>query len=122
MLIIPKTTGEPLAGLGVPSADEADPLPLEPVFPVEPLDVLAPPPEVVLPDPDPEFEELPQAAVPSAATAQTPTMAPRLLRCDVITLPSLVAGLYGPTWMKPTTAHPVCVSPEYTQFRRVYAS
>jgi hypothetical protein len=97
MLIIPKRTGEPLAGLGEPSADEAEPL-LEPVVAVDPLDVLAPDPEVVLPDPDPDLEEPPQAAVPSAATAQMPNTAPRLLSCDVITLPSLVAGPCGPTW------------------------
>jgi hypothetical protein len=97
MLIIPNTTGEPLAGFGEPSADDAAP-PLEPVVAVEPPEVLAPEPEVVLPDPDPDLEEPPQAAVPSAATAQMPTTAPRLLSCDVITLPSLVAGPCGPTW------------------------
>src|SRR5579875_1987807 len=96
MLIIPKVTGEPLAGLGVPSADDAEPPLPEPVVAVAPPDVLVAPPEVVLPEPDPElFEELPQAAAPSAATAQTPIRAPRLLSCVVITLPSLVAGPCG---------------------------
>jgi hypothetical protein len=119
MLIIPNVTGEPLAGLGEPSADDAEPLLLEPV---EPLVVVAPPPEVVLPDPDPDLEEPPQAAVPSAATAQTPNTAPRLLSCDVITLPSLVAGPWGPTWMKPTHRTPRVRFAEYTHFLRVYAS
>jgi formyltetrahydrofolate deformylase len=112
-------TGEPLAGLGEPSADDAEPPPLELVVAVEPLDVLAPPPEVVLPDPDPEFEELPQAAVPSAATAQTPNTAPRLLSCDVITLPSLVAGPVRPHVDEPIRTPRVRVAGVYALLQSV---
>jgi hypothetical protein len=85
MLIIPKTTGLPLAALGVPSAELlADVLgaalalvaPLEPVEAAEPLELEL--------EPEPEPEELPHAANPIAATAHAPTIAPRFLSIPFI--------------------------------------
>jgi hypothetical protein len=68
MLIIPNTTGLPLAGLGVPrEADPPappDPLELEVALLVAALLVVAAPPELEL-----ELEELPQAVNPTATTA-----------------------------------------------------
>ena len=85
MLIIPKVTGVPLAGLGVPSAE---------------LLAAVPGAELVAggaagarshrgraPELEPELEELPQAVNPTAATAHAPT-APRFLSYAFIS-PSL---------------------------------
>jgi hypothetical protein len=75
MLIIPKTTGEPEAALGVPRTDDDD----EPELAAVVLELAAD--ELVL-----DFDELPQATVPTAVRAHTPTRAARLLTCDVIML------------------------------------
>src|ERR1700753_1664520 len=105
MLIIPKTTGLPLAGLGVPRAelpDAAAELALV-VAPPEALVVAA----LALLDPvePPELElepgELPHAGNPTAATAHAPTSAPRFLSIPFIS-PSL--------WLVPGDARKVSAS------------
>src|ERR1700729_4307105 len=100
MLIIPKTTGLPLAALGAPSAELlADVLgaALALVAPLDPLEA-AEPPELEL---EPELEELPHAANPTAATAHAPTIAPRFLSIPFIS-PSL--------WSVPGRARKVSAS------------
>jgi hypothetical protein len=81
MLIIPKTTGEPVAGLGEPRIDDD-----EPVLAAVVLELAAD--ELVL-----DFDELPQATVPTAVRAHTPTRAARLLTYDVISLLSSLEPL-----------------------------
>ena len=98
MLIIPKVTGVPLAGLGVPSAALLAAVlgaELALVAPLEPLEA-AEPPEL-----DPELEELPHAVNPTAATAHAPTIAPRFLSIPFIS-PSL--------WSVPGRARKVSAS------------
>ena len=89
MLIIPKTTGVPLAGFGVPSA-ELDALVFAAALELVPAALPPEPPALEL---EPELDELPQAARPTAATAHTPTIAPLLLSIPFISRPSVVSGL-----------------------------
>jgi hypothetical protein len=96
-LIIPNTTGLPLAGLGVPSDVEPPLAALEVALLEAVLLVVAPPPELEL-----ELEELPQAVNPTATTAHAPTTAPRLLSCAFIS-PSL---LVDPNRLGPEVVHP----------------
>src|ERR1700733_7630034 len=84
MLIIPNTTGLPLAAFGVPSAALLAP----PLLPDADVEVVA---ACVLAALELEvellLELLPQAAAPMAATAHTPTSTPLLLNRSVIALP-----------------------------------
>jgi hypothetical protein len=87
-LIIPNTTGLPVAAFGVPSADEppAAALLVAALLVVAAaalLVALVAPPELEL-----EFDELPHAATKTAATAHAPTIAPRFLSIPFIS-PSL---------------------------------
>lgn len=106
MLIIPKTTGEPLAGLGAPSAEPDDAaldVPVDGVAAdVATADVVAPPdpPELEL---EPELEELPHAATETAATAHAPNTAPLLLSFPFISTSLCRSGLSPGGCLHPRT-------------------
>jgi hypothetical protein len=83
-LIIPNTTGLPLAAFGVPNAA----LPEASLLLDAAVEVVAACVRVALElDVELLLELLPQAAVPIAATAHTPTSTPLLLNRSVIALP-----------------------------------
>jgi hypothetical protein len=123
MLIIPKTTGEPVAFLGEPSAElDAAGAALD-----EPADVVAPAEPPVLPalDDDEPADELPHAATETAAIAHAPRSAPLLLSCDFISTSLCCSGLRAPgRCLRPCTGKrpTACRRGEYTQLPRVYAS
>src|ERR1700745_4006929 len=122
MLIIAKTTGEPVAFLGGPSAElDAPGAALD-----EPADVVAPaePPVLAALDDDEPADELPHAATETAAIAHAPTRAP-LLVCAFISTSLCCAGLRAPgRCLRPCTGKrpTACRRGEYTQLPRVYAS
>ena len=97
-MIIPKTTGLPLAALGVPSAElDAAGAALDEPADVVAADVVAAaePPVLELLDDEPD-DELPQAATETAATAHAPRSAPLLLSCDFISTSLCCSGLSLP--------------------------
>ena len=90
MLIIPKTTGEPVAAFGVPSAElDAAGAALD-----ELADVVAPA-EALVPAllDDESDDELPHAATETAAMAHAPRTAPLLLSFDFISTSLCCSGL-----------------------------
>jgi hypothetical protein len=108
MLIIPKTTGVPLAAFGVPSAElDAAGAALD-----EAADVAAPPEALVLALLDEPDDELPHAATETAAMAQART-APVLLSFDFISTSlccsalSLARKVSASVYMRPSD----CVLP-----------
>jgi hypothetical protein len=122
MLIIPKTTGEPVAAFGVPSAelDAAGAALDEVADDVAPAEALVP----ALLDDEPD-DELPHAATETAAMAHAPTTAPLLLSFDFISTSLCCSGavwtrkVAASVYERPSTA---CRRGEYTQLLRVYAS
>jgi hypothetical protein len=101
MLIIPNTTGEPLAGFGVPSPEPDAGAELDVAADVvaPEADVVAAAADVVAADPpelELEPEELPHAATETAATAHAPSTTPLLLSFPFISTSLCRSGLSLP--------------------------